>query len=169
MNTTLKSLDYIKPKNVLVDITNIIAHITDLPSIQKYTPVVSKSGLGKKQGVQGIFRGMECDSYWEAAWYIYQSDIMGNTVTRNTKDFFRYTNENGEEAKFYPDFKMAGQYHEIKGVYRTNDLLKKDATLGIVTFWGPSEMKDIIKAVYKHDPNWKTEYLEITHKTKYGK
>lgn len=157
------------PRNPVQEMKRKISEITKLPSTKKYVPVISKNGLGKSQGTQGIFRGMECDSYWEAAWYIYQVDILGNIVTRNTKDFFVYTNENGVKSKFYPDFKMQGMFYEIKGIFRVNDILKKDATLGIVTFVGPDEMKKIMKEVYKHDPNWKTEYMEITHKTKYGK
>lgn len=161
-------MDYLRPSNPTLEIKRIIKDITNLPSIKKYTPVTSKCGLGKSQGTKGEARGMEFDSYWEFAWYIYQVDIQGNIVTRNTKDSFEYYNENNEKAKFYPDFKMHGQFYEIKGIYRPNDLLKKDATLGLVTFIGPEEMKSIIQAVYKHDPDWKTEYMEITHKTKYG-
>lgn len=155
--------------NPVRDMQKTIENITNKLSIDKYVPVVSKCGLGKKQGVKGIFRGMECDSYWEAAWYIYHVDIIGNLVSRNTTDSFEYTDENGNKARFYPDFKMNGMFHEVKGIYRTNDILKKDATLGLVTFWGPDEMKPILKAVYAHDPNWKNEYMEITHATKYGK
>lgn len=140
-----------------------------LPTIDKYVAVTSKCGLGKKQGTKGTARGMEFDSYWEFAWYIYQVDIKGNVVTRNTIDSFEYTNELNEKARFFPDFKMQGCFHEIKGVYRANDLLKRDATLGLVTFWGPEEMKPIIKEVYQFDPNWKVEYMEMQHKTKYGK
>jgi hypothetical protein len=157
------------PPNPLRDMRIKLEHATDLPSIKKYVPVTSKCGLGKSQGTKGLFRGMECDSYWEAAWYIYQVDILGNVVIRNTKDSFEYFDETGNKARFYPDFKMQGQFHEIKGIFRPNDVLKKDATIGLVTFWGPAEMKPIIKEVYKHDPNWKTEYIEIMHATKYGK
>lgn len=143
--------------------------IIELPSIKKFTPVTTKCGLGKSQGTKGEARGMEFDSYWEFAWYIYQVDIKGNVVTRNTTDAFEYINENNEKARFYPDFKMQGCFHEIKGIFRPNDLLKQDATLGLVTFWGPNEMKPIIREVYKHNPKWKDEYLEIKHKTVYGK
>lgn len=146
-----------------------IQTITELPVNNKYTVINTRNILGKKQGTKGEARGMEFDSYWEFAWYIYQVDIMGNVVTRNTTDSFTYLNENNEKARFYPDFKMQGLFHEIKGIFRPNDLLKQDATLGLVTFWGPTEMQPIIKEVYKKFPNWKTEYLEITHRTKYGK
>lgn len=155
--------------NPVRDMQKTMETITLRAQKDVYTPIVSKCGLGKKQGVKGIFRGMECDSYWEAAWYIYQVDIMGNNVSRNTTNAFEYTNENNEKARFYPDFKMNGIFHEIKGIFRPNDILKKEATLGLVTFWGPDEMKPILKEVYRHDPNWKTEYMEITHSTKYGK
>jgi len=156
------------PSNPLRDMRRKIEDITKLPDIAKYKPIVSKCGLGKTQGTKGMFRGIECDSYWEAAWYIYMVDIKGNVVIRNTKDSFSYVDENGNKANFYPDFKMQGQYHEIKGRFRPNDILKRDATLGIVTFWGPEEMKPIIKEVYAFNPKWKDEYVEVSHVTKYG-
>lgn len=162
-------MNYPLPPNPLRDLRSKLSGLTELPSIKKYKPVTSKCGLGKTQGTKGIFRGIEVDSFWEAAWYIYMVDIKGNVVTRNTKDSFAYIDENGNKANFYPDFKMQGQFHEIKGRYRPNDLLKRDATIGLVTFWGPEEMKPILKEVYKHDPNWKNEFIEITHATRYGK
>lgn len=155
--------------NPIKDIKRAIETITDLPTVATYTPVTTKCGLGKTQGTKGQARGMEFDSYWEFAWYIYQVDILGNVVIRNTTDSFTYTNESNENARFYPDFKMQGQYHEIKGIFRTNDILKQDATLGLVTFWGPNEMKPIMKEVYEKFPDWKNEYVEISHATKYGK
>lgn len=142
--------------------------ILTLPSLSKFTPVTSKCGLGKTQGTKGTARGIEFDSYWEFAWYIYQTDIKGNIVNRNTTECFNYTDENGVAARFFPDFKMGGCFHEVKGIFRPNDLLKQDATLGIVTFWGPKEMKPIIKKVYEYNPDWKTEYMEIAHQTRYS-
>lgn len=155
--------------NPLIEMEKTMERILTLPSIDKFCPVTTKCGLGKTQGIKGIARGMEFDSLWEYAFYIYHTDIKGYSVIRNTTDSFEYINENNEKARFYPDFKMNSTFHEIKGIYRPNDLLKKDATLGIVTFWGPAEMKPIIKEVYKKFPNWKTEYMEISHRTKYGK
>ena len=155
--------------NPVFEMQKSIESMLTLPFIEKFVPVTSKCGLGKTQGTKGTARGMEFDSYWEFAWYIYQVDIQGNVVTRNVTDSFEYINENNEKARFYPDFKMQGCFHEIKGIFRANDMLKQDATLGLVTFWGPEEMKPIIKEVYKFRPNWKSEYMEMTHKTKYGK
>lgn len=72
-------------------------------------------------------------------------------------------------CKFYPDFTVDGSYYEIKGIYRTKDLLKKQATLGRVTFIGPDEIKPIIKEVYAKYPNWKEWYHEEKHHTRLGK
>lgn len=162
-------MDYTLPSNPLSETKRIIKNITTLPSIKKYKTRVSKCGLGKSQGTKGVARGMEFDSYWEFAWYIYQTDIQGNIVTRNTKNCFHYTNEDNIRSNFYPDFKMGGQFYEIKGIFRTNDLLKKEATIGLVIFVGPDEMKPIINEVNRRFPDWKDEYMNIKHKTKYGK
>ena len=56
---------------------------------------------------------------------------------------------------------MNGQFHEIKGIFRANDTLKKNATLGVVTFWGPTEMKRIVQIVNKHNPKWRDEFVEV--------
>lgn len=159
------------PEDPIAEMSVTMANIDRFPDLEnlRYSAKPSSCGLGKTQGTKGEARGIEFDSYWEFAWYIYQTDIKGNIVTRNTTDSFAYTNENGDEALFYPDFKMCGEYHEIKGIYRTNDMLKREATLGAVTFWGPAEIKPIIKMVTKEFPNWKNEYMEMSHKTVYGK
>lgn len=166
-------LDYPEPPMLIDPVSEMqarISSILDKSFSEKFTPVVSKCGLGKTQGTKGTFRGMSCDSYWEAAWYIYQVDIQGNFVTRNTKDSFEYINADGQKARFYPDFKMQGRYHEIKGRFRENDILKKEATEGIVTFWDGNAMKPILKAVYEFNPKWRDEYIETTsHAIAYGK
>lgn len=154
----------------LVEMKIKIKNITKLPSNKKFVPIVSKCGLGKKQGTKGIFRGIGMDSYWEAAFYIWMVDIKKTSCTRNTRDFFIYTDENGKQSKFYPDF-FTNEYGfcEVKGIFRPNDLLKKSATIGAVKFFGPIEMKKIIKEVYKFNPNWKAEYIAQPNNLKYGK
>ena len=158
------------PVNPVRDMLQVIEHITDLPDISKYTPVVSKCGLGKTQGTKGTARGMQFDSYWEFGFYIYEAEIQGHSVVRNTKDSFDYTNSEGKPAKFYPDFKVDGRFYEIKGRFRPDDLLKREQTQGLVTFLDGAAMKPILKEVYKFRPNWKDEYLETTSmRTKYGR
>lgn len=156
------------PPNPLRDMRIKLEHATDLPSIKKYVPVTSKCGLGKSQGTKGQARGISFDSYWEFAFYIYTTEIENRVCIRNTTDSFTYIDEEGKKAKFYPDFKVDGVYYEIKGIYRPNDLLKKDYCTGLVTFLGPAEMKPIIKAVYSYRPNWKDEYIEVKKQITYG-
>lgn len=153
---------------IKAEINNVIEQFSGKKKI-KPTPI-SKCGLGKTQGIKGIFRGIQCDSLWEAAWYLYQTEIKGNVVFRNNRESFPYTDENGKKARFFPDFKMNGQYHEVKGIFRANDALKRDATIGLVMFWGANEMKKILTIVNKHSPNWKDEYVQTGTNTKlYGK
>lgn len=159
-----------RPPNPFLELKKISDSLLEPPSAEKYTRIKTANGIGRKQGVKGEARGMSFDSYWEFAWYIYQTDLQNNVVNRNTTKCFTYINEDNEKAKFYPDFEMLGGFHEIKGIYRPNDLLKKEATLGSVIFWGPEEMKSILKEVYRKFPNWKDEYLEMkTQKVHYGK
>ena len=148
------------------DMKRKIAEITKLPDLVN---IRVPGLLNSKQSTQGSYNGIQFDSYWEFAFYLYHSKIRGAYVTRNTTESFDYVDENHKMCKFYPDFTVDGQYYEIKGIYRTKDLLKKQATLGRVTFIGPEEIKPIIKAVYARIPNWKELYHEEKHKTKLGK
>ena len=161
----------LKPENPVAEMRVKIKRACALPSNKSYLQPVSKCGLGKKQGVKGTFRGMQLDSFWEAAFYIWMVDIRGSTCIRNTKDFFKYTDENGKPAKFYPDFKTPDfGFCEIKGIFRPNDQLKKEATAGMVKFFGPYEMKKILKEVDKYNPRWREEYSQTSsQKIHYGK
>ena len=149
--------------NPVVEMKIKIRNVTDLSKVvKKMKPIPpSKCGLGKTQGVKGTFRGISMDSLWEAAFYIWMVDIKHATCIRNTKSFFTYTDADGKPAKFYPDFFTREYgYCEVKGIFRPNDVLKKSATMGTVKFFGPVEMKKIIKDVYKFNPKWKEEYVE---------
>lgn len=161
-------MNYPLPPNPLRDLRSKLSNLTELPSIKKYKPVTSKCGLGKTQGTKGQARGISFDSYWEFAFYIYITEIENRTCTRNTTKSFEYFDESGNKAKFYPDFIVDGCFYEVKGIYRPNDILKKDYCTGLVTFLGPEEMKPIVKAVYKYRPNWKDEYIEVAKQIKYG-
>jgi len=160
-----------RPINPVWEMKQTMKTFEELPTNLVYKAVTtSKCGLGKTQGQKGEYHGMYFDSYWEFAFYLYFCEIKGHSVVRNTQDSFEYIDESGKAARFFPDFKVDGAYHEIKGIYRPNDMLKRDATIGLVTFWGPQEMRPILKAVYAYDPKWKERYQTVLpHKIAYGK
>lgn len=159
------------PKNPIWVVKEQIKSFENQEKNPKYkVPPVSKCGLGKTQGTKGLFRGMALDSYWEAAFYIWMVDIKGCSCHRNLTESFDYVNSEGKDAKFYPDFKtMEFGFAEVKGRWREDDLLKREATAGVVTFFGGEEMKPILKEVYNFNPKWKDEYNEVTRPVKYGK
>ena len=125
--------------------------------------------VSNKQGTQGTYNGIQFDSYWEFAFYLYHSQIRGAYVVRNTTECFTYLDENFKPCKFYPDFNVDGRFYEVKGIFRPKDILKKQATLGRVIFIGPDEIKPIVKEVYAKIPRWKEMYKEEVHKTKLGR
>lgn len=127
------------------------------------------SGGGRKQGTQGLYKGIEFDSKWEYAYYRWATEIKHMVVQRNTTEFFYYMTSDNKKQKFYPDFKVNGRFVEIKGRYRPNDVLKKESTYGSVEFIGPTEIKPIIKELRERIPNWQEDYVAHTHKTKLGK
>lgn len=67
-----------------------------------------KSGHGKKCIYQGIF----FDSSWEVAYYVYHTE-HGVPLERNT-DMFQYWFAK-DYHKYLPDFKLNGNYIEVKG------------------------------------------------------
>ena len=126
------------------------------------------SGAGRTQGQQGIYKGIEFDSKWEYAYYRWATEIKNWVCVRNTSEWFNYRDEMGKTKKFYPDFKCNGQFVEVKGIFRANDLLKKEATFGKVEFIGPLEIKPIMKELREKIPKWLDDYTAHTHKTKLG-
>lgn len=157
------------PQNPVKEMRIKIATTCELPKKILYQAKPSHCGLGTKQGTQGTYKGIQFDSYWEFAFYLWCTEIQGIVCVRNTTDSFKYRDENDQWAHFYPDFKVNGMFCEIKGIYRVKDMLKKEATLGIVQFYGPEEMKPILREVNKKIPNWRDLYMEGVHKTKLGK
>ena len=74
-------------------------------------------------GKRGFYKGIRCDSTYELVYVIYNFD-HNIEFTRNT-DFYWYVGTDGEEHKYFPDFKLAdGTLVEIKGRMEDNVLLK---------------------------------------------
>ena len=65
------------------------------------------------------------DSSWELAFYVWHKD-NGYNILRNTKALI-YSDEQGKQHKYYPDFIIDNQYIEIKGdhLLGTNGLSSK--------------------------------------------
>lgn len=61
---------------------------------------------------KGWYNGTWCDSSWELAWVVYQSE-HGVTFARNTDAFIYFVD--GKKLRYYPDFKVEGGYVEVKG------------------------------------------------------
>ena len=72
----------------------------------------------------GTYRDFYCDSAWELAFVAYHLD-HGVEISRNT-EAFSYLFD-GKEHKYYPDFKVANIYYEVKGICAERDLLKFNA------------------------------------------
>lgn len=78
--------------------------------------------LGAGATRSGWFRGIWCDSSYELAFAIFCLD-QGMAVERNT-DSWAYVDIKGDAKRYYPDFRVNGVLHEIKGIERPNDPLK---------------------------------------------
>ncbi len=75
---------------------------------------------------KGWFRGIFCDSTWELAFVIYQTD-HGHSITRN-RQWWEYTDPiTGLIRKYYPDFRVDGTLYEVKGLLSPLDQVKISA------------------------------------------
>jgi len=61
-----------------------------------------------------FFEGTWFDSSWELAYYIWLRDTNQN-FEFHPDSLGTYTGDDGKEHKYYPDFKVDGEYQEIKG------------------------------------------------------
>lgn len=140
--------------------------------IRKVNKNGGHTGTGM-QGTKGVDKttGTHFDSIWEYAFFRYEKDIMAHVVSRNKDYYFEYRNDHNELKKFYPDFIVNGSYYEIKGIFRANDLCKKNATLGRVKFLDGEDIKPIMKELNKMIPNWRDDFQKdvFTRREKYGK
>lgn len=97
---------------------------------------------GAGRGKKGWYKGYWCDSSWELAWVIYQTD-HGCKFTRNTRGF-EYTFES-RVRKFYPDFLFEDQtYVEIKGWLDRQNQTKIEQFHGKLLVLGEKEIQPFI-------------------------
>lgn len=116
-------------------------------------------GIHKPQGTKCSYDGEQFDSIWEVAFYRYMKELKGNNVERNHIQSIPYTDENGKLRKFYPDFKVNGQWCEVKGIWRPSDIAKRDACPE-VTFYSKSEIKPMLEELNKRIPRWKQDIIK---------
>ena len=70
---------------------------------------------GAGRGKSGWYKGIFCNSTYELAWVIY--NLENNIPFKRNDDAFEYTDSNGINRKYYPDFYLTDEkcYVEIKG------------------------------------------------------
>lgn len=123
------------------------------------------------QGKPGTAKGIHFDSIWEYAFYSYMTLVEQRYVVRNLNKYFEYTNTAGENARFYPDFDVSGLgYCEVKGIYRENDIRKRDQTYGLVKFYDGDQIKPMMRRLSNEHPGWDKDYkLDVfKHHDKFG-
>ena len=117
------------------------------------------SPLGVKPVIhKGIMDGEKFDSKWEAIVWIYYKKIKMLPIERNHVEYLLYVDEYGKQRHFYPDFKVAGEYIEVKGRYRPSDI-KKMEQHPEVQFIDATNITKLKKEVDKLFPNWEEDYI----------
>lgn len=134
--------------------------VDDACRLKHLEPVLTCSGkMYRQQGHKGMAHGMKFDSYWEFAYYLYQTEKEGKIVERNTSESIEYINDTGKISKFYPDFIVAGQYVEVKGWLRPKDRCKMDQCWQVQFVFG-DDIKPMIAWLNQHHKNWRDEYIQ---------
>ena len=77
------------------------------------------SGFSKYHRSKYVFKGLNFDSSWELAYYIYQKE-HNTPIERNVDKFFEY-NFLGKKHRYFPDFDIKGKMVEIKGSHFINE------------------------------------------------
>jgi hypothetical protein len=89
-------------------------------------PNITKEGLPSKcKNVKSIQDGVEFDSNAEKLYFNYNKYVEKKHIERNTTEALQYYDTSGQLRNFYPDFKVDGQFVEIKGVVSSLDECKR--------------------------------------------
>ena len=139
------------------DLHSYIASFTsefDEDDIEK----VKNHKSGGFQGISGTGDGVHFDSKWEYAYYRWARDIRGYSIERNISDYLFYLDASGKRRRFYYDFTVNGCPHEVKGIFRANDVLKMEQCPQVKFIYG-DEMKQIIREVFKEFPDWESSFI----------
>jgi predicted Zn-ribbon and HTH transcriptional regulator len=97
---------------------------------------------GSGRSKSGWYRGIWCDSTYELAFVVYHLD-HGSQIERN-QGSWPYTDENGIERRYFPDFVVDGVLYEIKGYMSARDVLKPE-NVQVTLVNGPEENEPYIK------------------------
>lgn len=105
-------------------------------------------GKMPSKGLKGRYNGIWFDSSWELAYYLWMKEIHKTHVTRNTKIFFDYTDDNGVLRRTKPDFILpSGELIEIKGYPNIHTNAKIRALSDRVSFIFGKDLKECLSYV----------------------
>lgn len=107
-------------------------------------------GKMPSKGLKGRYDGIWFDSSWELAYYLWMKEIHKTQVTRNTKIFFDYEDDNGVARRTKPDFILpSGELIEIKGYPNIHTNAKIRALSDKVNFLFGKDLKECLLYVRK--------------------
>ena len=106
---------------------------------------------------RGFGDGEKFDSKAEFIVYLYYKKVLLAPIERNRTEWLPYVDDVGKQRKFYPDFKAAGKFLEVKGYWRPADIKKQEAHPE-VQFVDASVYGRWRKDVEKVVPDWESLY-----------
>lgn len=107
-----------------------------------------------RHSIQGVYKGIWCDSTWELAFVLYNLDHC--IVFQRARTGFPYYWRR-KRHWYYPDFLMEdGTYIEIKGIMDSKSKRKIESLTSVkLIVLGPKEMKHILDyAEVKYGPDY---------------
>ena len=122
--------------------------------------IVQSYGASRPTAKKGLAEGTKFDSFAEYCFYEYKTRIEGAYVERNLKStFLLYTDTDGKQRKFYPDFTVNGKYAEVKGMFRQSDACKKDQHPEVEWYFS-SDIKEMAKELDDKFPGWREKFVQ---------
>ena len=130
-----------------------------LPSLQSFV----NSPLRKSKIKRGLTnRGEKMDSFFEFTFISYMRLVKGYIVERNNKtSFLIYTDTDGKQKKFYPDFTVNGNLAEVKGRFTEKDQCKKDQHPE-VNWYFSKDIKSMREELNQLYPDWKSDFIQTS-------
>ena len=153
-----KQTGQIKPFNSVEEYDDYIKDCLELPSLHTFI----NSPLKKSKVKKGLTnRGEKMDSFFEYTFISYMRLVKGYIVERNTKtSFLIYTDTDGKQKKFYPDFIVNGQFAEVKGRFSDKDRCKRDQHPS-VSWYFSDDIKQMRAELDKLFPDWKEDFVQL--------
>jgi hypothetical protein len=105
-------------------------------------------------------RGERVDSFWEYVAIVYWRTVRGAVVERNKTDHLLYVASDGKVRKWFYDLRINGEPYEVKGRFKPDDFLKRDAHPD-VKWIAEAEIEQYRQELNVLNPGWQDGFTQL--------